>query len=686
MADSPQVEESEKAEGSVPRESASSPVAPDPAPRKTWAMPKAPPKVEGTDPAKKKSLLEIMEEERNKEQETKVTEQRKFVQRLEQEEEAALLKAMQASMATGESGQEDDMDEDLKMALMISMQDQAQSHGKMPPSTPSAAVAYFPATAQVPPAAAAAAAVSNDGGLTEEEMKEIERALQDADAAENSTVDAASLKLALELQSEEDGKIRAAQKRPAHQGNVRTMNRDEFLREQGKGADDDYHYDYDEDEEDDYDYDASEAGFRINSTKQSPWSRADGATIRGPNQELRTKHDLKLQGQANAQRLDVRADDETGNRAHVGNKAYNAFHRSMQKKTVKGVAAHGHGRATADTDKTRDGALDGRVRLQIARAVNNGLIETFHGCVKEGKEALVFHADQGITSEGFDVAVKVFKRISEFKNRGEYVAFDPRYGDGQDFRHAGQRQQLEIWAEKEHRNLIRAYRSHVPVPKPLWQKENVLFLRFLGEDGWPAPQLRELDIKKGSKKWTALYEQTMEAMQLLHCDAKLVHGDLSEYNIMVVPKRFLKRAAGEAVPDEGDEDTKPTADADEQKPAAETKGDQKVAAAGPKDDNTNPEPATLEVSEATNAETETPKPAPAEDSSKPAAVKPDDDNSLHVALIDFGQAVDTRHPGAEELLKRDVTRVHDFFVKMGITTTSVEAALAYVQTKGATLR
>ncbi|CAB9531559.1 expressed unknown protein (Partial), partial [Seminavis robusta] len=198
MADSPQVEESEKAEGSVPRESASSPVAPDPFPRKTWAMPKAPPKVEGTDPAKKKSLLEIMEEERNKEQETKVTEQRKLVQRLEQEEEAALLKAMQASMATGESGQEDDMDEDLKMALMISMQDQAQSHGKMPPSTPSAAVAYFPATAQVPPAAAAAAAVSNDGGLTEEEMKEIERALQDADAAENSTVDAASLKLALD--------------------------------------------------------------------------------------------------------------------------------------------------------------------------------------------------------------------------------------------------------------------------------------------------------------------------------------------------------------------------------------------------------------------------------------------------------------------------------------------------------
>ena len=79
----------------------------------------------------------------------------------------------------------------------------------------------------------------------------------------------------------------------------------------------------------------TEAGFRINSTKPSPWSRADRTTIRGPNQELRTKHDEKLQGQTNAYRLEVRANDETGTRAHVGNQAFNSFHRSMQKKTVK---------------------------------------------------------------------------------------------------------------------------------------------------------------------------------------------------------------------------------------------------------------------------------------------------------------------------------------------------------------
>ena len=345
----------------------------------------------------------------------------------------------------------------------------------------------------------------------------------------------------------------------------------------------------------------------------------------------------------------------------------------------QGVAAHGHGRATADTDKTRDGALDGRVRLQIARATNNGLIEAFHGCVKEGKEALVFHADKGSNSEGFDVAIKVFKRISEFKNRGQYVGGDPRYGNGDDFRHAGSRQQVEQWAEKEHRNLIRAYRAEVPVPRPLWQKENVLFLRFLGEDGWPSPQLRELSMKKGSKKWTALYEQTMEAVQRLYCDARLVHADLSEYNILVCPGSFLKRVDEKLV--ENSETVKEEAslgDAGDKKAAATTDEDVKQSA-----EPTPTADSDVKMPAASVEETKlSAKPAP---TASPEAKRVDED-SLQISLIDFGQAVDIRHPEAEELLRRDITRVKQFYDKMGITTISVEAALAYVQTKDAPLR
>ncbi len=67
--------------------------------------------------------------------------------------------------------------------------------------------------------------------------------------------------------------------------------------------------------------------------------------------------------------------------------------------------------------------------------------------------------------------------------------------------------------EKEYRNLIRAYWEGVPMTKSLYRKDNVLFLRFLGEEGWPSPQLREIDVKRGSGKWTTFYVQTLVAVR-----------------------------------------------------------------------------------------------------------------------------------------------------------------------------
>ena len=88
--------------------------------------------------------------------------------------------------------------------------------------------------------------------------------------------------------------------------------------------------------------------------------------------------------------------------------------------------------------------------------------------------------------------------MQEFKGRGSYLDGDPRY-HGQRFKNADKREKIELWTEKEYRNLIRASRGGVAVPTPLLQTGNVLFMRFLGDNGWPAPQLRELEIKKGSR-------------------------------------------------------------------------------------------------------------------------------------------------------------------------------------------
>ena len=59
----------------------------------------------------------------------------------------------------------------------------------------------------------------------------------------------------------------------------------------------------------------------------------------------------------------------------------------------------------------------------------------------------------------------------------------------------------------------------------------------------------------------------------------------------------------------------------------------------------------------------------------------DASNELHAVLIDFGQAVDIRHPEASSLLVRDLTRIRTFFVKQGVKTLNIDDATQFVVDK-----
>lgn len=56
----------------------------------------------------------------------------------------------------------------------------------------------------------------------------------------------------------------------------------------------------------------------------------------------------------------------------------------------------------------------------------------------------------------------------------------------------------------------------------------------------------------------------------------------------------------------------------------------------------------------------------------------DDDETLQVVIIDFGMAVDIKHPSSIDWLKRDLSTVRDFFQRQGIKTLSNEDAEQYV--------
>lgn len=192
----------------------------------------------------------------------------------------------------------------------------------------------------------------------------------------------------------------------------------------------------------------------------------------------------------------------------VGNTVYDAFKQSSDRHTSVSKESTVVPRNASEEVPS----AEARLRNQVSSAVRTGLIEQCNGIVKQGEEADIYHANQGAGSDGHDVAIKVFQRMKGSKIRS--MMGDPRYYPRSSRSNIScSREELILRAEREFRNLIRANRARVPVASPLLQKENLVFMRFIGEDGWPAPQLKDLELRKGSKGWCLLYSQIMVAVR-----------------------------------------------------------------------------------------------------------------------------------------------------------------------------
>jgi RIO kinase 1 len=77
--------------------------------------------------------------------------------------------------------------------------------------------------------------------------------------------------------------------------------------------------------------------------------------------------------------------------------------------------------------------------------------------------------------------------------------------------------------------LGEAYAAKVRVPKPLAAKSNVVIMEFIGEKGVSAPSLKEQPPQYPE----CVYKIIVTYLKRLYRKAKIVHGDLSEYNIMM---------------------------------------------------------------------------------------------------------------------------------------------------------
>jgi RIO kinase 1 len=183
--------------------------------------------------------------------------------------------------------------------------------------------------------------------------------------------------------------------------------------------------------------------------------------------------------------------------------------------------------------------FDRSTLMLIYEFMNKGTIDEIHGVVRAGKESRVYW---GKDKNGKELAIKIYLVVSSEFRKGlvKYIEGDPRF---KGLKH-DTRSLIFAWAQKEFKNLELAARARVRVPKPIAVKNNVLIMEFIGENGECAPSLKEKKPKNPAK----IYEQLMTYIQMLYRKAELVHGDLSEYNIMIWRGKAVIFDMSQAVP------------------------------------------------------------------------------------------------------------------------------------------
>jgi len=182
----------------------------------------------------------------------------------------------------------------------------------------------------------------------------------------------------------------------------------------------------------------------------------------------------------------------------------------------------------------REAVFDRETLFTLYNMMNRGELDYLNGVVKAGKEARVYWG----VKDGVDVAVKIFyTTTSNFKRRMPYMAGDPRFRKVKKY---GKWLILE-WVRKEFSNLHQAFEAHVSVPKPLLFQKNVLVMELIGKGGSPAPTLDNAEVNRRD------YASILKNVRILYSRAKLVHADLSEFNIFKFDGKIKLFDMGSAV-------------------------------------------------------------------------------------------------------------------------------------------
>lgn len=171
---------------------------------------------------------------------------------------------------------------------------------------------------------------------------------------------------------------------------------------------------------------------------------------------------------------------------------------------------------------------------RLESLVESGLINEVIRSLKSGKEAAVY-----VVRCGKEICcAKVYKEADQrgFKNsvlyqEGRKVRNSRRARAMEKGSRYGRQEQESAWQNAEVSALYRLADAGVRVPKPYNFIDGVLLMELVTDgDGQPAPRLNDLEMTP--EQALAYHGFLIAQIVRMLCDG-LVHGDLSEYNVLV---------------------------------------------------------------------------------------------------------------------------------------------------------
>jgi len=166
--------------------------------------------------------------------------------------------------------------------------------------------------------------------------------------------------------------------------------------------------------------------------------------------------------------------------------------------------------------------------------IDDGVIDEVIRALKSGKEATVYLVRSGTQTR----CAKVYRdmRQRSFQRRAQYQEGRKMRGSRQTRAvnkntRFGRGEQETAWKNAEVDALYRLQAAGVRVPKPYGYFNDVLIMELVTDsDGQPAPRLGEIDL---SPEQAREYHGFLIRQIVRMLDIGLIHGDLSEFNVLV---------------------------------------------------------------------------------------------------------------------------------------------------------